>query len=116
MCKTGEGKNVWPSCKLTRKKIPSTQSMKNIRNARESTGHEKAWMSRASRFLAPHTFSLPMLHTLSFLTISRSPRFLEPHFFRALKLSREERLLLRAGIMQNFCYFSTKNDVAYLAM
>ena len=86
MGKTGEGKNVWPSCKLTRKKIPSTQSMKNIRNARESTGHEKAWMSRASRFLAPHTFSL---HTLFFLTISRTPRFLEPHFFPRLEaLSR----------------------------
>ena len=85
MGKTGEGKNVWPSCKLTRKKIPSTQSMKNIRNARESTGHEKAWMSRASRFLAPHTFSLPMLHTLSFLTISQHPAFSRAPFFSRLE-------------------------------
>ena len=95
-----------------KKKIPSIQSMKNIRKARESTRHEKAWMSRASRFLASHTFSLPTLHTLSFLAISRTPRFLVPHVSSRLELSREERLLLRTGIMQNFCYFSTKNDVS----
>lgn len=73
--------------------------MKNIHKARESTGHEKARMSRASRFLAPHTLSLPTLHTLSFLTISRTPRFLVPDVSSRLQLSGEERLLLRAGIM-----------------
>ena len=91
-----------------KKKIPSIQSMKNIRKARESTRHEKAWMSRASRFLASHTFSLPTLHTLSFLAISRTPRFLVPHVSSRLELSREERLLLRAGIMQNFCYLAPR--------
>ena len=69
-------------------------------------------MSRASRFLAPHTFSFPTLHTSPFLTISRTPRFLVPHVSSRLELSREERLLLRTGIMQNFCSFSTKNDVS----